>query len=288
MRSTFPFAVVRHVADVVGDGAAGRKARVGAGVAHADVELPVGADGQPAAVVVRGAAKVLEQHQDSGLRRAALLVGAGQDVVRTERDPEHAVLVGGARAVRGVEVEEGVGLELRIHLDAEQSLLAVAVDGEAARGHHAPVGAADLHRAGLLGHHHPAVGQEAEVGQLALTGDVGRELEGVRRPSSGERLGRGRDRGQEGRATRSPAHAWLRSRASRTPAAKAGAELQNSAVPLRPGRSPWWRPRPRPGGLSTASSGPAVRRRRGGARAAAARRAPSAHIFQSAARDQSG
>jgi hypothetical protein len=45
-----------------------------------------------------------------------------------------------------------------------------------------PFGAADLHRAGLLGHHHAAVGKEAEVGELALPADEGRELERVRRP----------------------------------------------------------------------------------------------------------
>ena len=227
---------------------------------------------------------------------AALLAGAEPaGCVRVEPDAEHAVLVGGARSVRGVEVEEAVGLELRIDLDAEQSLLAVAVHREAARGHHASVGPSDLHGARLLGHHHPPVGQEAEVGQLSLVPDVGGELEGVRRPARGERLRGGLNRGQENGGEDS-AHAWSRSRASRTPAGK---PAPGCRIPLSHHAGGGYDPR-RPWALHTGARrrsgvttpGPS----RGSARQTPARRSSgcsrpesaSAHIFQSAARDQSG
>ena len=100
------------------------------------------------------------------------------------------MLVGSARTIRGVEEEAAVAGELRVQLDAEQTLLAPAVDRERSGGDDAPVGPPNLHCAGvLLGHHHPAIRQEAEVGELAhARPDEGRQVEGASHRPRRQRL----------------------------------------------------------------------------------------------------
>ena len=171
-----------------------RKAGITPGVAHAHVELPVGPDAQAAAVVVGRAAQVVEQHR----------LRAGERVRVGQRHRHHPVPVqvrpAGGVGARVVEEQGAVAplAEQGVELDAEQPLLAVAVHREGAGLDDGPARLAHHHLARLPGDHHPAVGEEAEIGDLVQTGGEGGEGKVVRRSTGGERLGRGSP-GHEGR-----------------------------------------------------------------------------------------
>ena len=80
-----------------------------------DVELPIGAEVQRAAVVVRGAAQVVEVEDHD--------LAAGDGDVAIGGEPADAVVHGGRRR-RVVDVDEPVGGKCRIEGDSKQTALA--------------------------------------------------------------------------------------------------------------------------------------------------------------------
>ena len=113
MRSILPSRSLRILRAIAGIVAA-------AAVAHADVEVAVGAEAQRAAVVIR---ERLRDRQDDSLRTSASarFAIAGADAIRRD----HRRAVAGARVV---DVEPAVGRVLRMKREAQQAALAAGDD----------------------------------------------------------------------------------------------------------------------------------------------------------------
>jgi hypothetical protein len=89
--------------------------------ADGDIQLPIRAEVQRAAIMIRGAAEVI-QPQDERL-------AAGDRGVTFGREPAHAVVPRG-RADGVINVNEAVRAEVRIERDAEQAALAHGIDAD--------------------------------------------------------------------------------------------------------------------------------------------------------------
>jgi hypothetical protein len=155
MRRILPLGLVRapelRIAPRAGAG------NVAAGVSDAHVEeLAVGADAEPAAVMIVRTRQVLEQHD---LRAGVDRVGG-----EVERRRHHPVLVDRRvpTRLRIVENQQVVGLEVRVRDDVEQPFFAVAVHRERARFDDGAVQGAHLDLARLERDHHAPVGQKRE------------------------------------------------------------------------------------------------------------------------------
>ena len=135
-----------------------KRLRVGAVGVLADrgVELAVGAEGERAAVVVGGAAEVVELEDDD--------FAAGHRDVAVGGEAADAV-VDGRRRRRVVDVDEVVRRKVRVEGDAEQAALARGVDGEGENGVGEQRAVLDhAQAAALLADEQPAVGRELHRG----------------------------------------------------------------------------------------------------------------------------
>ncbi len=176
-----------HLAQVVCDVLrmveAGTRGVVGLPLAERHEERAVGPEREPRAVVslARDLRRLPEDHRDVGQRRAGQLpAGHGG-----------AVAAGAGFGVGPVDPRVRRRVEPGVERDVEQAALARCDDGgqpvDRRLGPRA-VRAQDQHRAALLGHQHPAIGQESEA-----PGTRQRRVEhgGLRRGRCRSRRGRG-------------------------------------------------------------------------------------------------
>ncbi len=175
-----------------------------AGVADADVELPVRSDAEAAAVVV--AVVGLRAGDEDGERpRHEGVAGADRDA---DDLVEPAGRAGAAAGVLGaIEIHEAVGRIARVDRDAEQPHLRSRADGDRRHGRERRA-VGELQRARLLGDEHPPVGEERDrdrAAQAATEDGLGEP--GDRHPSACGR--RRRDGGEQKEGQQARLHALI-------------------------------------------------------------------------------